>query len=189
MGAGYGYGHRVYVDQARRPQRSGPGLIAERLRPSTVEQCQLHNALNLESQQCPISSLERSQSSLYQQSFQQSITDSVDYRRHVRRTGPRGSRGRGLWIDGRRVSALEWQASLPPVPPTRAFQRWPGRNLQFGFQGPARVSEWSRVAVSLLGTYTVVDVEGYLTGPDATTVTWEFEELDLVLLPSSEPVQ
>jgi hypothetical protein len=45
------------------------------------------------------------------------------------------------------------------------------------------------VAVSLLGTYTVVDVEDYLTGPDATTVSWEFEELDLVLLPSSDPVQ
>ena len=45
------------------------------------------------------------------------------------------------------------------------------------------------MAVSLLGIYTVVDVEDYLTGPDATTVTWEFEELDLVLLPSSEPVQ
>jgi hypothetical protein len=44
------------------------------------------------------------------------------------------------------------------------------------------------VAVSLLGTYTVVDVEEYLTGPDATTVSWEFEELDLVLLPSSDPV-
>ena len=149
---------------------------------------QLHNALELESQQSPISSLDRSRSSLYQRSFQQSITDSVDYRRHVRRTGTRGSHGRGLWIDGRRVSALEWQASLPPVPPTRVFQRWPGRNLQFGFQGPARVSEWSRVAVSLLGTYTVVDVEDYLTGPDATTVSWEFEELDLVLLPSSDPV-
>ena len=141
--------------QARRPQQSG-----------------------LESQQSPISSLDRSQ-----------ITDSVEYRRHVRRTGTRGSHGRGLWIDGRRVSALEWQASLPPVPPTRVFQRWPGRNLQFGFQGPARVSEWSRVAVSLLGIYTVVDVEDYLTGPDATTVAWESEELNLVLLPSSEPVQ
>ena len=187
MGAGYGYGHRVYVDQARRPQRSGPGLIAERLRPSTVEQCQLHNALNLESQQCPLSSLERSQ---IRRTDSVASALSVDFGpRHVRRTGPRGSRGRGLWIDGRRVSAKEWQSSLPPVPPTRVFQKDPFKHLQFGFQGPDRVSEWSRVAVSLLGIYTVVDVEDYLTGPDATTVTWEFEELDLVLLPSSEPVQ
>ena len=107
-----------------------------------------------------------------------------------------------MWIDGRRVSALEWQASQylewqPALEWRRGshrrgfggFQKWPGRNLQFGFQGPDRVSAWSRVAVSLLGTYTVVDVEDYLTGPDATTVSWEFEELDLVLLPSSEPVQ
>ena len=114
-----------------------------------------------------------------------------------------------MWIDGRRVSALEWQASqyLEWQPwvgncglrrgqgrksriagGLGGFQRWPGRNLQFGFQGPGRVAAWSRVAVDLLGTYTVVDVDDYLTGPDATTVSWEFEELDLVLLPSSDPV-
>ena len=110
-----------------------------------------------------------------------------------------------MWIDGCRVSALEWQASQyqewePWTYERRGsrrpriagglggYQRWPGRNLQFGFQGPARVPAWSRVAVDLLGVYTVVDVDDYLTGPDATTVSWEFEELDLVLLPSSDPV-
>ena len=132
--------------------------------------------------------------------------------RNARRTGTRGSQGRGLWIDGCRVSALEWQASQyrewepwagncglrrgqgrgsrrPRIAGgIGGYQRWPGRNLQFGFQGPARVAAWSRVAVDLLGTYTVVDVDDYLTGPDATTVSWEFEELDLVLLPSSDPV-
>jgi len=45
------------------------------------------------------------------------------------------------------------------------------------------------VAVSLLGIYTVVDVEDYLTGPDATTVTRESEELNLVLLPSLGLIQ
>jgi hypothetical protein len=45
------------------------------------------------------------------------------------------------------------------------------------------------VAVDLLGVYTVVDVDDYLRrGPDATTVSCEFEELDLVLLPNSDPV-
>ena len=48
MGAGYGYGHRVYVDQSRRPQRSGTGPVAASLKPATVEQCRLQNALNLE---------------------------------------------------------------------------------------------------------------------------------------------
>jgi hypothetical protein len=127
--------------------------------------------------------------------------------RNARRTGTRGSQGRGLWIDGCRVSALEWQASQsqeweswtyerrgsrrPRIAGgIGGYQRWPGRNLQFGFQGPARVPAWSRVAVDLLGVYTVVDVDDYLRrGPDATTdPVPTFEELDLVLLPNSDPV-
>ena len=175
---------------------------------------QLHNALELESQQDTRrqstrfaqarrpqqSGLESQQGAVSVQSLRSAVSDQQS-RRNDRRTGTRGSHGRGLWIDGRRVSALEWQASQylewqPAFEWRRGshrrglggFQKWPGRNLQFGFQGPARVAAWSRVAVSLLGTYTVVDVEDYLTGPDATTVSWEFEELDLVLLPSSDPV-
>jgi hypothetical protein len=44
------------------------------------------------------------------------------------------------------------------------------------------------VAVSLLGTYTVVDIEDYLPSLGATTASWELEELDLVLRLSADPV-
>ena len=82
-----------------------------------------------------------------------------------------------------RVSVEAWQLSLPPVP-TKVWQ--PGPQLREHEGVPDQ--EWVRVAVSPLGVYTVLDVEDYLTGPDASTVSWESEEFKLVLIPSSEPV-
>ena len=82
-----------------------------------------------------------------------------------------------------RVSAKAWHVSLPQVP-TKVWQ--PGLQRREHERVPDH--QWVRVAASLLGVYTILDVEDYLTGPDTSTVLWESEELNLVLLPSSEPV-
>ena len=82
-----------------------------------------------------------------------------------------------------RLSAKAWQLSLPQMP-TKVWQ--PG--LQRRGHECVPDHQWVRVAASLLGVYSILAVEDYLTGSDTSTVSWESEELNLVLLPSSDPV-